>query len=249
MRCCEMTLRVREWLRNGRSPRILHLFDDVCNLVDDHGDIVSLVSPRVGSGPFTMILEGEFTSVLDVQSPIRLDYTAKWLTVGSLRIDFSRAAVWSPRPQWQMLPEAPLPPPGELPDGIEAYLQQLLSGILAGDTAVCRAGAYGLAGRGCGLTPTGDDVLMGVLYGLWVWYPRREWMDLIVETAVPRTTPLSAAFLRAAAAGEATFHWHELVNGRADAPAKIQAIGHSSGAEAWAGFMRAGCALAHIPIR
>jgi hypothetical protein len=93
---------------------------------------------------------------------------------------------------------------------------------------------------GKGLTPTGDDVLMGVIYGLWVWYPQRDWIRLIVETAVPRTTSLSAAFLRAAEDGEATFHWHDLVNGRAGAVNQILSIGHSSGRDAWAGFTYVG---------
>ncbi len=245
VRCLEITPRVRDWLANGRSSRILHLFDKVCNLVDERGDVISLATPAVGSGPFTMILADDFRPRLALRWPVQVDAAARLLTIGSLTIDCSRAAVWQPRPQWAKLRAVSLPqPPPPLAAVIEKHLQTLLWGIAAGDETAVRRGAHGLAGRGSGLTPTGDDVLMGVLYGLWVWYPRREWMDLIVETAVPHTTTLSAAFLRAAAAGEATFHWHELANGRTDAPAKIQAIGHSSGAEAWAGFMRAGAVLA-----
>ncbi len=62
-------------------------------------------------------------------------------------------------------------------------------------------------------------------------------MDFILKTAVPRTTTLSANFLRAAAAGEAVWQWHDLVNGRSYAINQILAIGHTSGADAWAGFM------------
>ncbi|MEJ2749006.1 MAG: DUF2877 domain-containing protein, partial [Anaerolineae bacterium] len=101
------------------------------------------------------------------------------------------------------------------------------------------------AGRGGGLTPVGDDVLLGVLYGLWVWQPRRDWMEMMVETAVPRTTTLSANFLRAAAAGEAVWQWHELVNGRAHAVTPILSIGHSSGSDAWAGFVYTGKRFCH----
>ena len=76
-----------------------------------------------------------------------------------------------------------------LPPEIESYLQQLLKGIADGDEVMGRTAVLGLAGRGGGLTPTGDDVLMGVLYGLWVWHPRQEWMEMIVAPAVPRTQP------------------------------------------------------------
>ena len=246
MKCDEITPRVRDWLGNGRSPRILHLFDEVCNLVDEQGEIISLATPRIGSGPFTMILAGDFRPRLDLHWPVQVDYAARSLTIGSLVVDFSQASVWQPRPQWRKLQAislSQLAPPSKLTAVIEKNLTKLLSGIVTEDVTAVQRGAYGLAGRGRGLTPTGDDVLMGVLYGLWVWQPRRAWLDLIAATAVPRTTTLSANFLRAAAAGEATFHWHELVNGRAHAPAQIQAIGHSSGVEAWAGFMRAGMAL------
>jgi hypothetical protein len=79
---------------------------------------------------------------------------------------------------------------------------------------------------------------MGVLYGLWVWHPQQQWMELILEAAVPRTTSLSAAFLRAAAAGEATIHWHHLANGDSTAVERILAVGHTSGRDAWKGFAR-----------
>jgi hypothetical protein len=87
---------------------------------------------------------------------------------------------------------------------------------------------------------------MGVLYGLWVWRPRLEWIDLIVDTAVPRTTRLSAAFLRSAADGEATVHWHNLALGRPKAVEQILSIGHTSGRDAWAGFSHTGERLAQL---
>lgn len=112
----------------------------------------------------------------------------------------------------------------------------LLRAIIANDFFVVAAATSRLAGLGQGVTPTGDDILMGLIFALWIWHPKKAWIDLIVDTAVPRTTSLSAAFLRAAGAGEATMHWHDLVNGLPDAPSNILDIGHSSGADAWAGF-------------
>lgn len=234
-----VTPRVIRWLENGRPARILNLFDEVCNLADDTGDVISLVTAMIGPGPFSMILDGAFTKSLDARMPIAVDRHTQTLTIGPLTITSKRAAVWNPKPAWHILAADAShnsPPPPVLQPQIAEPLQQLLAGIKHGSTAECRSGAYRLAGLGHGLTPTGDDVLMGVLYGLWVWYPREEWMRLIVETAVPRTTTLSAAFLRAAADGEATIHWHDLVNGRTDAVNQILAIGSTSGRDAWAGF-------------
>jgi hypothetical protein len=71
-----------------------------------------------------------------------------------------------------------------------------------------------LAGFGPGFTPAGDDFLVGVLFGLWATRPKDEVVrlaEIAVETAVPRTTQLSAAWLQAAGRGEAWLPWHGLV--------------------------------------
>lgn len=238
MNCHLITPRAQRWLANGRSTRILHLFDEVCNLVDAQGDMLSLVTPSVGPGPFTLVVDDGFTAVLDINQPVQRD--GGQLTIGPLRLDTRQAALWNPRPFWSRLRERDnwptLPEIAPLSSEMEVYLRQLLLGIQTADERQICAGAAALAGRGPGLTPLGDDVLLGVLYGLWVWLPRRDWLEMIVATAVPLTTTLSAAFLRAAAAGEAVWPWHELVNGRAHTIDHILAIGHTSGAAAWTGF-------------
>ncbi len=240
-----VTSRVHRWLKNGRPARILHLFDGVCNLVDDRGDVISLAAPAVGPGPFTMVMEGDFRSNLsriDLRQPVTVDGADRSLSIGSLIISTDGASIWNAVPDWSRLQHelginwpalAPLPVP------IETRLELLLQAVGGEDMDAAAAAVGALAGLGSGLTPAGDDVLLGVLFALWIWFPRRAWINLIAETAVPRTTTLSAAFLRAAAAGEATVHWHDLVNGHHDAAVNILAIGNTSGADAWTGFMRA----------
>jgi hypothetical protein len=69
-----------------------------------------------------------------------------------------------------------------------------------------------LAGLGSGLTPAGDDLLSGVM--MWAWLAHteaRSFCASLVQVAAPRTTPLSAAFLRAAAQGECNEAWHRLL--------------------------------------
>ena len=240
-----ITSRVRRWLHSGRPARILHLFDGVCNLVDDRGDVISLTAPAVGPGPFTMVVEGDFRrnlSCIDLQQPVIINEANHSLSIGSLIISTDGASIWNAAPDWSRLRHeagtnwlASTP----LPAAIETQLELLLQAVGGEDMAAVATAVGALAGLGSGLTPAGDDVLLGVLFALWIWSPHRAWIDLIVETAVPRTTTLSAAFLRAAAAGEATVHWHDLVNGHHNAAANILAIGHSSGADAWTGFLRA----------
>lgn len=248
----EVTPRAQQWLRNSRSARVLHLFEEVCTLINERDEVISLVSPAIGSGPFTVVLAGEFTAGLAVDQPVALDGARRALTVGPLVVDTGAAAVWQPRPDWSKLRNADIakwPPAAGLPANIDASLKLTIDGIIDNDALTCRAGVEGLAGRGPGLTPMGDDVLVGVLYALWVWYPphlsrpRQEWLEMIRATAVPRTTTLSANFLRAAGDGEAVWQWHELVNGRPRAIDRILAIGHTSGADAWAGFQYTGSVL------
>lgn len=243
MICRTLTPHVLQWLGNGRPARILNLFDEVCNLADDEGNVVSLVSANVGRGPFSMIIDGDFTKGINARTSVAVDAAASVVTVGPHTITTDRSLIWNPIPEWQALKadaSLNLTGPSSLDREIAQPLRQLVEGIKNDDATACRSGAYHLAGLGNGLTPAGDDVLMGVLYGLRVWYPREEWMRLIVQTAVPRTTTLSAAFLKAAGEGEATIHWHNLVNGRADALNQILAIGSTSGRDAWAGFASLG---------
>jgi hypothetical protein len=248
MKISFLTKRVVQWLQDGRPAWILHLFNDVCNLVNDQGDVVSLVTPGIGAGPFFMVGEEGFTTALDPGLPVSVDPRRRSLQIGRLCFETSQAALWNPRPAWHALrSDAHFQrDQSSVQVGIEIEdpLQQLLAGITNGRLEDIRSGAHRLAGLGGGLTPAGDDVLMGVIYGLWVWKPDRDWIGLIVDTAVPRTTTLSASFLRAAGDGEATIHWHDLVLGRQHAVERILAIGETSGQDAWAGFVRLGLRLA-----
>jgi hypothetical protein len=240
-----VTSRVFHWLHNGRPARILHIFDGVCNLVDDRGDVISLATPAFGPGPFTMVMEGDFhrnLSTIDLQQPVTVGEDGRSLSIGSLIISTDSASVWNATPDWSRLRYEPginWLASTPLPAAIENQLDLLLQAVNGEDMEAVASSVGALTGLGSGLTPAGDDILLGVIFALWIWFPQQAWIDLIVETAVPHTTTLSAAFLRAAAVGEATVHWHDLVNNHQDAVANILAIGHSSGADAWTGFLRA----------
>jgi hypothetical protein len=100
-----------------------------------------------------------------------------------------------------------------------------------------------LAGLGSGLTPAGDDYIVGVMVALWLT-GRKEMLPEMARVAVAKTTALSAAFLRAAAQGEFMEPWHALVQTlfAGEIEAFTQAIkwvaqfGASSGLDALAGF-------------
>jgi hypothetical protein len=119
----------------------------------------------------------------------------------------------------------------------------------AGDVACLREGVAWLAGLGGGLTPAGDDFLCGVMLAAWLAHPDPDEFCLeVIQVAVPRTTLLSAAFLRAAGRGECSAAWHRLLptlaaDNRGEIAAAVQAVlarGATSGADALAGFVT-GC--------
>jgi hypothetical protein len=245
MKCVLIAPRARSWMQDGRLPRILHLFDQVINLTDENGNVVSITTPTLGPGPFAIVLDENFPGAahdLDLQSYVTINNGDNSITIGQLHIATNSASTWNPKPEWHKLQRG-FENSDLLSDAnifnlprIEHHFQVLLSAILAEDFIAAQRGTMALAGLGSGLTPAGDDVLTGLMYALWVWMPGSKWLDLIPEWAVPLTTTLSAAYLRAAGCGEATIHWHNLAAGNPDAVDQILAIGHSSGKDAWAGF-------------
>jgi hypothetical protein len=84
-----------------------------------------------------------------------------------------------------------------------------------------------LAGRGSGLTPSGDDILIGYVAGLALFHGDRATARAIAAVARRRTTALSATLLRHAAEGELPEPAHAALE-RGDV-APLLSWGHSSG--------------------
>jgi hypothetical protein len=118
-----------------------------------------------------------------------------------------------------------------------------------------------MAGLGPGLTPAGDDFLAGVLLALALTQEMRDDPELVeiagmlLETAGPRTGEISAAYLKAAHAGEASERWHRLLGAIAggnprtleETALAVLQIGETSGADMLAGFLTAMEAVHRTP--
>lgn len=254
------------WLREAHKPRVLHVFKLVCNLADSKVGVLSLVAPGVGPGPFAAVVEpppGGFARWLDHHATVSA--MPDEVAVGPLHIDCSPAESWDPilsrfddpphtlstLPSWiadflsdHAAPDSPFLAPDTR---VSEALADLDRGLAEGDSAAFERAAISLAGLGPGLTPSGDDYLVGVLFGLWVLYPAAETQPLreaILNSAVNRTTTLSSAWLNAAARGEANAPWKEFVAGlerdtfMTDVAHRIIDTGHTSGTDALMGFAR-----------
>ena len=106
-----------------------------------------------------------------------------------------------------------------------------------------------LLGVGSGLTPAGDDVLAGLLVGLWSFGQWAEPLRLAVLAGLPAgTTDLSAALLRCAARGESIPQVSQLLRTVSDSAWQGQLdhalhdllrVGHTSGAALATGVLAA----------
>ena len=211
-----------DWLSNSRQPRILHVFDRACNLINEHREVLSIVTPQIGNGPFNLVIESgiSFSEHLNAHSPISIHDNQ--LLLGDLTINTVNAKLWSPRPDWEALyakrddifdrltksPITNYPP--LLPNSLLTTFSTALI-----DADVPSALTTKLAGLGQGLTPSGDDYLMGAIYAAWIIHPPEVAQKLakeISQTAAPLTTSLSAAWLRSAGKGEAGILWHNFFN-------------------------------------
>jgi|APTNR8051073442_1049403.scaffolds.fasta_scaffold21188_2 hypothetical protein len=254
---------VRDWLADTRQPRILHVFEDACNLVNENGDVLSIVRQKIGEGPFNLVVPENVLFSKHLASESSVSIRGDELIFGELTISFAYAKTWNPQPEWEVLQkkkETILARLDELQIAndrghsfntnfitIQSPLSNSLTASLANaDLPSARTAAKKLAGLGMGLTPSGDDFLMGAIHAAWILHPVETAGHLakeIAETAAALTTSLSAAWLRSAGRGEAGILWHELFNSlllNADVKlpiTSILSIGETSGADAFAGFV------------
>ena len=137
-------------------------------------------------------------------------------------------------------------------------LSEWLDDALAGGHASTPAPVTGLLGAGRGLTPSGDDCIVGVLVALHALGERgvaASIVRMVARHAPRRTSRLSAAHLDAACAGEAIEPVHaaiEAVAGNASPGPVLDALkeyGHDSGFDALAGVLVAASAIAHDRAR
>lgn len=254
--------------RRPFTARVLASFDQACDLVTPGGDVIAVVTPRVGDGPLNIVVEARpgVLGTVDRDAPVELDEGT--LRAGQVEIALNDAPVWEPCPDWSALRpkleaiKTDLPPlrtialshtpAGSLlaaPDMTDYVILSEAKNLESGweeDGARLQEAAARLAGRGIGLTPAGDDFLAGAMLWAWLAHPAPgPFCGTMAEIAVPRTTRLSAAFLRAAARGECDADWHGLLaalsSGSAArlAPAVQQVMAHgaTSGADMLAGFL------------
>lgn len=224
-------------------------------------DGITLVVEGLGSFPISP--SRVWTPIgLQPQSPVAL----------SQGLASMRAALAARAPRGEVLAhvlvsqlERSSPPSGvsTVPGAVEAHfaravpaLSRWLEEMLSGRGASGSRPITDLLGAGGGLTPSGDDCIVGVLVALHALGKRSaaaSVASLVAPHAPHRTTRLSAAHLDAACAGEAVEPVHRAIEAIATGISPEQSLdslaryGHASGFDALAGVLLAAGAVARNP--
>ena len=252
-----LTQDVNDWLISTHHPRILHVFDQACNLINEEKEVLSLVVPQIGNGPFNLVVADNiiFSDHISLETPVL--FSPNQLHLGDLTIRTDDASLWNPRPDWEVfytkqnkiftqLPSLSFVE--SAPSVPATLLSTFTTSVVNADIPSTLAVIQKLAGLGVGLTPAGDDLIMGALYAAWIIHPcevARVLAEKVANTASPMTTSLSAAWIRSAGRGEAGQFWHEFFIGLEAGDKsgiqlsieKILEVGETSGADAMAGFL------------
>lgn len=136
--------------------------------------------------------------------------------------------------------------------GHSALLAQLLAvrrAVQAGDHSALLTGLTKLLGQGRGLTPSGDDVVVGVVLMLNRWHTERDWAEVnraVIEAAYRATATISANLIECAADGQGDERLIAVVDGIAAGSTSVDECvecvlnwGSSSGIDALVGMMLA----------
>lgn len=145
-----------------------------------------------------------------------------------------------------------LPPSGPLSADqvtILNILQTLRLAVRAHDVPAVLASIDQLLGRGSGLTPSGDDCVLGLLLMLNRWQANYDWNELnraVIAAAYHKTTTISANLIECAAAGQADERLLNVVDGiaageptAAECVERVLEWGNSSGIDALVGISMA----------
>ena len=256
---------VKHWLVNSTQPKILHVFDEVCNLINERREILSIVVAEIGDGPFNLVVEEPimFAKLLDAESNVSIH--DEQISLGDITVSLASAKMWDPMQKWDELQKNKSEIINRLAllqidndnETILQFSNSLSLAILKADIQTIQNTSSKLAGLGIGLTPAGDDFLMGAMYAAWVIHPQdiaKNITEEISNVAVPLTTSLSGAWLRSAAKGEAGELWHDFFDALIEDQniylpmSKILSVGETSGSDALAGFLAVISTYSRLPL-
>lgn len=237
---------------------VVGVYERAYNLVVANGRfsapvLFSFVQPPLGQGPFSIRLPDFVWPQLNPGQVVKL--SQQKVMTDDWELPLADAAVWDPTlaclssaffsNAWLALLRPYIPwPQLEAPGG--RFSTQLADYAAIYQKTISHSGdvvsaARSLIGCGGGLTPAGDDYLVGSMAALWL---NKRPLPNLPPDLERRTTAVSRAYLQAACQGHFAEPWHQLGDAmeQGDVGACAQAIkwiaqtGATSGLDALAGF-------------
>jgi hypothetical protein len=264
--------------RERRLCGFVHsVFDRVVNVAGNRGELFTLASRDLDNAPGTLIADTASFGATGIARGDRVEAARERIDIGGrigIRLDGARAwdctlpgypaddsllrrNLCTVRARMASRGIGRVSPPGEVPSGfgleMAAALERLAgtlgAALRAGDIRTAVLQGKSMLGLGPGLTPSGDDFLVGLSAVLHVpGNPRRELADvcaLILAGMERRTNAISFAALKAAARGRVGEAIQNLLgdlmagtpNDLAASAARVLRIGSTSGADIVAGIL------------
>ncbi len=241
---------VLEAARPGFVGQVQGTFDDGFYVSGPSEEIFAVMGPRHWPGPLHLVA-GEMVELPAVHE--RVHVTDGTLVAGPVCVPLDGCRHWAPS-----LPERLKAEPEAwhgLAAGVDVELASVWEAVRRDLRRGDLAAVFGrLAGRGAGLTPSGDDVLAGILLVCAMDPACRGALGRSARSA--RTTTLSRAYLRWAAAGQSIQPAHALLDAAADgdldalgrAARSLAAVGATSGRALVAGVALAATELPRTDV-
>jgi hypothetical protein len=219
------------------------------------GDLLVVHDTVHGATPTSLLVESG--TALPVAPGAPVVGRAGHLLLGDMVIDVRTATVWSPpTAPWSGVRAVPARSSDAHVD--TELVDELVDALASPDVARLRGVLLRLVGNGVGLTPSGDDAIVGIIAVLHRCVspnvsPRAlDALAVALEPVLDRTTAISAHFLRLALRGEFGERLVTVVDAcctpsgpDAEALDRLLATGATSGADALAG-VAAAAELFHI---
>ena len=259
-------------LAHSFAARVHSVFEHALNI--QHGDgLFTLATAASDDSPRTLVIAANSFVAFSLMSASRVTVTGSRLSVGRLVVDLGRVRRWHPvLPAWSAQPDlvrdlerlidAEGTRGGIRANRVPAHDAEALSAsvlsrttgafVLAlgvGDLGAAQRHGTRLVGLGGGLTPAGDDYLVGMCTAFGLpgagWQSHRQLLTRIIENNIGRTNDISRAALRQASRGRVRESIIELArslvtsDGSAlpDRVRRVLAIGHTSGTDIATGLL------------
>ena len=249
--------------KNPFTGSVVGIYQDFCNILGNDGRMITIAISPIGKSPFSVLIERQdLTTSIIAKMNVRADQYGINLS-DKIFISLDNAETWDPKmlqfPQTFRLKASIAELLFDSTQWFEPtfrntndkyVIDKLISGAdelqhaLVNRHPIKRSVTY-LAGLGFGLTPSGDDYLLGVMASLWIT-KSTHFLDEIARLSIQKTTSLSAAYLMAASKGDFAECWHDLAQAvlyqdpkaLRDSISEFIQIGASSGRDALVGFSR-----------